>query len=193
MAEPLSPKPRVTITKTPDELRIVIPNLEPERAPLLLFMLLFLVIGSGVWVLAVQFIVTPELLPPTGQVAFYASGGVVLLTVLLLVELGIRRLQREVLRVRADKVILEMEWFGMETAHRSFPRDQVTLRVVPVARQPWGWNTILAFWRVGGGTLALDSAGQTFHFGIGLDETEAHRIVAAIGSHPTARDTLPGN
>jgi hypothetical protein len=54
------------------------------------------------------------------------------------------------------------------------------LRAEPVVFDPMDLSMALQLWGIGGGAIAFDYEEKTHRFGIGLDEAEAKRLVAAI-------------
>ena len=178
MAKPQPATSRVIITETSDSLRLVIPG---SRS--------WFVIGIlGLWICAwaVAEVMVPAqflqgAIPSEAQSLLFAwfavwtVGGLLAIYAFLWQAIGkeMAAVQGQVLITRRD-----IGGFGFNKVYDLSRVEH--LRVEPSGFNPLDISAALQLWGIGGGMITFDYGAKTHRFGVGLDEDEAKRVVAAI-------------
>lgn len=151
------------------------------------FIVAFLLVWLGGWTFG-EISVIRALLAPSVEGIWYEKifllvwlsgwtfGGGIALYAVLWIILGVERVTvgRGILAVKRDLL-----GFGRKRGYRL---DQISnLRVENMTYNPSNPKTAMAFWGMGG-PVAFDFGSDTVHFGAGLTEVDANKVVAQISA-----------
>jgi len=88
----------------------------------------------------------------------------------------------EVITISPTSLSIKREIFGYGPTKHYDVSEFRQFRVAPLTYNPTDFRTGMAFWGIGGGTLAFDYGFKTFRFGSGIDEAEGRIILQTITS-----------
>lgn len=86
----------------------------------------------------------------------------------------------EIITLSPSALGIRREVFGHGRSKLYDVTEIHNLRVAPMIFNPADFRTGMAFWGVGGGTLAFDYGFKTYRFGAGIEEAEARIILQML-------------
>jgi len=174
----VSATPRITITDTPDELRIVMPN---RRSWFVIGMLAFWVCAWGVGEVVGSTTLYKSEVPPGEErlmlawlVVWTVSG------LAALVALQWQIMGKEIVTMQGHTLQTQREGGGIGFRKEYDVQQIANLRVEPPKFSPFDVSASFQLWGIGGGVIAFESGGNTRRFGAGLDDAEAKQVVDAL-------------
>ncbi len=178
---------RITITDTPQGLRIVMPC---RRSWFVICLLGFWICGWAVAevMVAIQFLNGDA--PPEGEFFMLTWFGVWTVSGVFAIYAWLWQvLGKEIVNVHGQRFRIRRDigGFGFDKEYDLLQmRD---LRVGQVAFNPLEFSSSLKLWGIGGGVIAFDYGIRTYRFGTGLDEAEAKHVVTAIKQRYRIQDS----
>lgn len=169
---------RITITDTPDELRMVIPC---RRSWFVIGMLAFWVCAWGVGEVMGSTSLFKGEVPAGEEKLMLAWLGVWTVSGLAaLVALQWQVMGKEIVTVQGQTLKAQREGGGIGFRKEYDLQQMANLRVEQPGFSPFDVSSSLQLWGVGGGVIAFESGNKIRRFGAGLDEAEAKLVVEAL-------------
>jgi hypothetical protein len=169
---------RVTITDTPGELCIVMPN---RRSWFVIGLLAFWICAWGAGEVIGSTTLFKGEVPPGEEGLMLAWLGVWTVSGLAaLLALQWQVMGKEIVTVQGQTLKTRREGGGMGFGKEYDVQQMTNLRVEEPRFSPFDVSASFQIWGIGGGVIAFESGAKTHRFGAGLDEAEAKQIVTAI-------------
>ena len=178
MAKRRPPTSRITITDTPDELRIVMPC---RRSWFVIGMLAFWVCAWGVGEVMGSTSLFKGEVPAGEEGLMLAWLGVWTVSGLAaLVALQWQVMGKEIVIVQGQTLKAMREGGGIGFRKEYDLQQMANLRLEQPRFSPFDVSSSLQLWGIGGGVIVFESGGKTRRFGTGLDEAEAKQVLEAL-------------